>query len=118
MAFRLREGCERQDVANGRDVDGMVSQECFTAIKRAASDSIRNPMGFGMEFIELSVHVLIHREMETKDFVGFGVGCWVKSFGSDGLRTGESNRFRGIVSRRRAAAGVEFPCKKMDGGLG
>ena len=96
----------------------MVSQECFTAIKRATSNSIGNAVGFGMEFIELSGHVLIHHKMETKDFVGFGVGRWVKSFGSIGLQTGESNRFRGIVGRRRSAAWVKFLCKKVDGGLG
>ena len=88
----------------------MVSQECFTAIKRATSNSIGNAVGFGMEFIELSGHVLIHRKMETKDFVGFGVGCWVKGFGSIGLWTGESNRFEGIVGRGRSATGVKFPC--------
>ena len=96
----------------------MIREECFTAIKRATSNSIGNLVGFGMEFIELSVHVLIHREMETKDFVGFGGGCWVKGFGSIGLWTGESNRFGRIVGRGRLATGVEFPCKKMDGGLG
>ena len=96
----------------------MVSQECFTAIKRATSNSVGNAVGFGMEFIKLSGHILIHRKIETKDFVGFRVGRWVKDFGSVGLWKGESNRFRGVVSRRRLAAGVEFPCKKVDGGLG
>ena len=75
-------------------------------------------MGFGMEFVELSGHVLIHGEMETKDFVGFGVRCWMKGLGSVGLQTGESNRFGRVVGGRGLAAGVKFPREKVDGGLG
>ena len=47
MAFRLSEGTEGKDVANGGSENGMVDKEGFTTVKRTTSNGIGDAMSLG-----------------------------------------------------------------------
>ena len=71
FALLYGEGHEWKDIGNGWIVYSKVTQEGFTMVAGASTDSICHFMTHIANFLELGMVVLIYAEMEAKCLVGF-----------------------------------------------
>ena len=114
MTLLLGEVRQWKNVADGRNVDGMVGEQCLTSVDGASGDDIGYSMALCMKLFVLHVKILIHANMKAKNFVGLGVGFGNDYLGRAGVWTGESDRVRLIVGRMWFSGGLELPRQEVN----